>query len=158
MRSLVLITDDVAGARRVRSALRHATALRLAATLDSRTVAGEEIAQLAPDVVLVTDSCQHVNTTRRLREVRRWAPWATVLLLAAPGCGETAEDAFGAGADGVISSDTEDPALGGLLGLIGLGQLALPARGPEVAAPAAGAEPPLRLIGAQDARGTRAKA
>ncbi len=64
MRSLVLIADDVAVAQRVRSALRYAVALRLAATLDARAGVHDEIVRLEPDVVLVADSCQRMNTIR----------------------------------------------------------------------------------------------
>jgi DNA-binding NarL/FixJ family response regulator len=158
MRSLVLIADDVAVAQRVRSALRYAVALRLDATLDARAGVGDEIVRLEPDVVLVADLCQRMNTIRRLREVRQGAPAATLLLLASRETGGSFEDAFRSGADGIVSAATEEPALGTLLGQIGLGHLTLAAR-PEPDLPATGGRPsPLRVVSVQDARGTRASA
>jgi DNA-binding NarL/FixJ family response regulator len=163
MRSLVLITDDVAVAQRIRSAVRYAAALRLDATLDSRMSAGDELVRLEPDVILVADSCQRMNTISRLREVRRQAPAATVLLLATRGTGSS-DDAFRSGVDGIVSAAAETPALGALLGQIGQGHLILSSRRTNLQFPAA--EPhPLRMVSvqdgrepAQDARGTRAKA
>jgi AmiR/NasT family two-component response regulator len=157
MRSLVLIADDVAVAQRIRIALRYAVALRLDATLDARAAVREEIVRLAPDVVLVADACQRVNTIRRLLEVRGAAPAATVLLLSSPAGGST-EDAFRCGADGILAAGTEAPGLGMVLGQIGLGHLQL-ARRPEPDLPAVDREvPPLRVVTGQDARGTRSNA
>ena len=157
MRSLVLIADDVAVAQRVRSALRYAAALRFEATLDARATVGEEIVRLAPDVVLVADSCQRVNTIRRLREVRRGAPAATLLLLSSS-TGGSSDDAFGCGADGIVSPAADGAALGMLLGQIGLGHLQFAHR-PEQELPALDpGVPPLRVVAGQDARGTRANA
>jgi DNA-binding NarL/FixJ family response regulator len=157
MRSLVLIADDVAIAQRVRTVLRYAVALRLDATLDARAGVRHEIARLAPDVVLVADSCQRVNTIRRLLEVRGSVPAATVLLLSSP-AGVSSEDAFRCGADGVLAADTEAPALGMVLGQIGLGHLQL-ARRSELDLPAADRDVPLlRVVTGQDARATRSNA
>ena len=164
MRSLVLITDDVAVAQRIRSAVRYAAALRLDATLDSRVSASDELVRLEPDVILVADSCQRMNTIGRLREVRRQAPAATVLLLATRGTAGSSDDAFRSGVDGIVSAAAEAPALGALLGQIGQGHLILPTRRREPELPAV--EPhPLRMVSvqdaresAQDARGTRANA
>jgi DNA-binding NarL/FixJ family response regulator len=160
MRSLVLIADDVAVTQRVRAALRYAAALRLTATLDARGAVGDEIARLAPDVVLVAEACQRMNTLRRLREARQAAPAATLLVLGCPGSGGSSDDAFRAGADAILAAAADPAALGTLLGQIGLGHLVLAAPRPEPELPAVeDGPPPLRLARtAQDARGTRANA
>jgi DNA-binding NarL/FixJ family response regulator len=159
MRSLVLIADDLAVAQRIRSALRYAAALRFAATLDARAAVADEIGRLEPDVVLVADSCQRMNTIRRLREVRRAAPTATLLLLDSNGSAGTSSDAFRSGADGIVSAAADEPALGTLLGEIGLGHLVLAAPRSEPELPAVGAgPPPLRVVAPHEARGTRANA
>lgn len=158
MRSLVLIADDITIARRIRSALRYAAALRFEATLDARAVVGEDIARLAPDVVLVADSCQRLNTIRRLREARRGAPGATVLLLASQVASGSSEEAFRCGADGIVSAAAEEPALGTLLGQIGLGHLQLARRTEPELPTVDGGAPTLRVVAVQDARGTRANA
>jgi DNA-binding NarL/FixJ family response regulator len=158
MRSLVLIADDVAVAQRVRSALRYAVALRLAATLDARAGVHDEIVRLEPDVVLVADSCQRMNTIRCLREVRQGAPAATLLLLASRDTGGSSDDAFRSGADGIVSAATEGPALGALLGQIGLGHLTLAARTRPDLPATDGGPAPLRVVSVQDARGTRTSA
>jgi hypothetical protein len=157
MRSLVLIADDVATAQRIRTVLRYAVALRFDATLDARAGVRDDIVRLAPDIVLVADSCQRVNTIRRLLEVRGSVPAATVLLLSSP-AGVSSEDAFRCGADGILAADTEAPALGMVLGQIGLGHLQL-ARRVEPDLPVADRDvPPLRVVTGQDARATRSNA
>ena len=157
MRSLVLIADDVATAQRIRTVLRYAAALRFDATLDARAGVRDEIVRLAPDVVLVADSGQRVNTIRRLLEVRGSVPTATVLLLSSP-AGVSSEDAFRCGADGILAADTEAPALGMVLGQIGLGHLQLARRYESDPSAADRDVPPLRVVTTQDARATRSNA
>src|SRR5215210_1478446 len=68
MRTLLLVVDDAATIGRVRLALRHAAGIQVAATLDGRASIRDELSRAAPDVILVDEMCQRMNTVARLRE------------------------------------------------------------------------------------------
>src|SRR5687767_5660040 len=67
MRSLVVIADESSIVGQVRLAARYAASVRVVATIDGRATIGSDFAALQPDVVLVSEMCQRVNTLSRLR-------------------------------------------------------------------------------------------
>lgn len=161
MRSLVVIADESSIVGQIRLAARHAPGVRVVATIDGRAPVGADVAALEPDVVLVGEMCQRVNTLARLREVHACSPAATVLLLASGRDSGAVRDAFAAGAHAVLGRDVGAPALGTLIGAIAVGQLALSGHRPSddesgeasEGAPMATVEH-LRLVPAQQARRT----
>ena len=162
MRSLVLIAEDASTVRHIRLAARFAAALRVTATLDGRGSVQAELSIARPDIVLVDDMCQRMNTTARLREASVHAPDATVLLLVDGREPSSLDDAFLAGAHAVVSRRTQPSLLGALLGEIAQGHVAL--RSARSRADEAGAHvetlraPRLLVVPDQDARGTRTSA
>ena len=160
MRSLVLIADDPATVRRVRTAVRSSAGLRVVAALDPGTSAAEALARLRPDVVLVEQSCQRMNTILRLREASLYAPTATLMMLAAKNHAPMFDDAFGLGVRAIVSPEVPAPALAALLGNVAQGHLLLGTdrsivRSESVEAPEIAR---LRVVRDQDARGTRSSA
>jgi DNA-binding NarL/FixJ family response regulator len=158
MKSLVVIADKSSIVGQVRLAARYAAGVRVEATIDGRAAVGEDLAALEPDVVIVGEMCQRVNTLARLREISACCPGATVLLLAGDHDSGAARDAFAAGAHAVLRSDVGVPSLGALLGAIARGHLVISGvRAPEdmvaQTTPVAPVEH-LRLVPAQDARRT----
>lgn len=128
MRSLVVIADDRSIVSRVRLAARYAAGVRVVATLDGREALALDAAALQPDVVLVDEMCQRLNTLARLREVGAAVPGAAVLLLASNHDRHAVHDAFAAGAHAVLRRDVGAPALGALIGEIALGHIVLSAQ------------------------------
>ena len=161
MTSLVVIADESSIVGKVRLAARCAAGVHVVATIDGRATIGSDIAALQPDVVLVSEMCQRVNTLSRLREINACSPAATVLLLVSGHDSSAQQDAFLAGAHAVLSRDVGAPALGALIGAIALGHLVLsghrPLGGTSVndhdGATLAAIEH-LRLVPAQEARRT----
>lgn len=160
MRTLVLVADDASTVRRIRLALRYAAGLRLVATLEARHSIGTELARLEPDLVLVADACQRVNTLARLREAAGHAPTASLLLLTARNRAGTLDDAFRLGVQAAFTSQMPASALGSLLGGISQGDLLLDTghRTNSTGTPVKAEVPRLRVVGDQDARGTRTSA
>ena len=164
MRSLVLIADEPANVARMRLATRYAAGVRVIATLDGREPVAAEIAALAPDIVVVDEMCQRINTLTRLQEVRDSGAGATVLLLVPAHSRALAGDAVAAGAHAVLSWDAPAPALGTVIGEIALGRVLLSAqqraeeRPADVSARPAATVQHLRLLGPQDARRAGASA
>jgi DNA-binding NarL/FixJ family response regulator len=150
MPHVVVIADDPATVRANRFTLRQAAGFQVLATLDGRATVRERIAELQPDVVLVTEMCQRTNVAARIRETAQAAPGCRVLLLSSRA--NAAADAVAAGADGVLPAGLPPAALAALLGP--------PARdrGARPAGPPAGGEATLRLVGAQDAPAARTSA
>ena len=155
MRSLVLIADEPANVARMRLATRYAAGVRVIATLDGREPVAAEIAALAPDIVVVDEMCQRINTLTRLQEVRDSGAGATVLLLVPAHSRALAGDAVAAGAHAVLSWDAPAPALGRVL--LSAQQRA-EERPTDVSARPAATVQHLRLLGAQDARRAGASA
>ena len=163
MRTLVLIADDPAVVARMRLATRYAAGVRGIATLDGRESIGAELAALQPDIVVVNEMCQRVNTLARLHEAS--ATGATVLLLVSAHSRSLVEDAFAAGSHAILTRESRAPALGSLIGEIALGRVLLSAQHErDVDRPASGEAPPsatvthLRLVTDQDARRAGASA
>jgi DNA-binding NarL/FixJ family response regulator len=165
MRSLVLIADEPAIVGRMRLATRYAAGVRIAAMLDGREGIAPEIAAYAPDVVVVDEMCQRMNTLARLQEIRDCTNGTTVLLLASARSSARVADAFAAGAHAVLSRDVRPPALGAVISEIACGRMLLSAQQPAEGGPAVRAAAPamasvqhLRLVAGQDARRTGASA
>ena len=165
MRSLVLIADEPTVVGRMRLATRYAAGVRVIATLDGREPVAAEISAHAPDVVVVDEMCQRMNTLARLHEVRDSAAGASVLLLVSAHSRSLVGDAFAAGAHAVLSRDVPAPALGTVIGEIARGRVLLSAQQtPESDRGANGTPSPmatvrhLRPVAAQDARRTGASA
>jgi DNA-binding NarL/FixJ family response regulator len=166
MRSLLLVVDDAATIGRVRLALRHAAGIQVAATLDGRASIRDELSRGAPDVILVDEMCQRMNTVARLREASAESPGATLLLMADRCDDVSLRDAHGAGAHAVLSRHMPASTLGALMSEIAQGRLNIgPGRAGSVIA-ARSFEPDdatpevahLRVVTDQDARGTRTTA
>lgn len=161
MRSLVVIADKSSIVGQSRLATRYAPGVRVVATLDGRAPIGAEVAALEPDMILLSEMCQRVNTLARLREVRACCPRATLLLLVSGRDSGAVRDAFAAGAHAVLGQEVGAPALGNLIGAIALGQLVLSGDPPREddadetpdGAPVATVEH-LRLVRTQEARRT----
>ena len=166
MRSLLLVVDDAATIGRVRVALRHAAGIQVAATLDGRGSIRDELSRLVPDVILVDEMCQRMNTVARLREASTESPGATLLLMADRCDDASLQDAYGAGAHAVVSRQMPASTLGALIGEIAQGRLIVgPGRAGSSVAPRAceadDATSPLahlHLVADQEARGTRTTA
>ncbi len=166
MRSLMLVVDDAATIGRVRLALRHAAGIQVAATLDGRGSIRDELSRRAPDVILVDEMCQRMNTVARLREASTESPGATLLLMADRCDDVSLQDAYGAGAHAVLSRRMPASILGSLIGEIAQGRLIIgPGWAGSVLAPRSvdvdAATPQvahLRVVADQDARGTRTTA
>ncbi len=160
MRSLVVIADESSIVGQVRLAARYAASIRVVATIDGRATIGSDFAALQPDVVLVSEMCQRVNTLSRLREINMWSPATTVLLLVSDHASSVQQDAFAAGAHAVLSRDVGAPALGAMIGAIALGHLVLSGHhlpegeGADDDGAALAPVERLRLVPHQDARWT----
>lgn len=133
MTSLVVIADKSSIVGKVRLASRYAAGIRVVATIDGRGSVASDLAALEPDVILVSEMCQRVNTLSRLREINACSPAATVLLLVSGHASSAHQDAFAAGAHAVLGRDVGAPALGAMIGAIALGHLVLSGhRAPDV--------------------------
>jgi DNA-binding NarL/FixJ family response regulator len=159
MTSLVVIADESSIVGQIRLAARYAAGVSVVAAIDGRAAIGNDIAALEPDVVLVGEMCQRVNTLSRLKEVNMCLPAATVLLLVSGNASSSEHDAFAAGAHAVLTRELGAPALGAMIGAIALGQLVLSGHRPPEGE---GADDPdgaalatvehLRLVPDQEAR------
>jgi DNA-binding NarL/FixJ family response regulator len=169
MRTLLLVVDDAATIGRLRLTLRHAAGIQVAAMLDGRASIRAELSRLAPDVILVDEMCQRMNTVARLREASTESPGATLLLMADRCDDISLLDAYGAGAHAVLSRHMPAFTLGALIGEIAQGRLIIgPGRAGSVAPRSSGADDTrpfatprvshLRVVADQDARGTRTTA
>ena len=164
MKSLVVIADESSIVGQIRLAARYAAGVRVTATIDGRAAVAADVAALEPDVVLLSEMCQRVNTLARLREIRMCCPGATVLLLVSGQDSGATPDAFAAGAHAVLRRDVSAAALGTLIGAIAVGHVVLSGhRAPdEEAADARDAAMAtvehLRLVPDQEARRTGASA
>jgi DNA-binding NarL/FixJ family response regulator len=162
MRSLVLIADEPAIIGRMRLATRYAAGVRVVASLDGREPVAAELSAHEPDVVIVDEMCQRMNTLARLQEVRDGSTGATVILLVGASSRALVGDAFAAGAHAVLSRNVPAPALGTVIGEIAHGRVLLSAQ--QQAGSGHGGTPPmaavqhLRLVAAQDARRAGASA
>lgn len=160
MTSLVVIADESSIVGQVRLAARYAAGVRVVATVDGRSTIGTQLAALQPDVVLVSEMCQRVNTLSRLREINLCSPAATVLLLVSGQNAGVQQDAFAAGAHAVLSRDVGAPVLGALIGAVALGHVVLSGHRPESKAVddhdggAVATVTPLRRVPDQEARWT----
>jgi DNA-binding NarL/FixJ family response regulator len=115
VKRLAVVADHPMVVQAIRLALRNTAGFRVVATLDGRTSVRTQLAELAPDVVLVDEMCQRTNAMARLREAVEELPSAKLVLLSAGLEGSALDDAFAAGAEAVVSRHLHPVTLGTLL-------------------------------------------
>jgi DNA-binding NarL/FixJ family response regulator len=115
MKRLVIVADHSLVVHSIRLALRQTAGFQVVGFIDGRTPAGQSIAELRPDVIVVDDMQYPENAIARLSEARDCAPDAKRLLLTVRMDDEWLSEAFEAGADGVVSKTVHPVSLGTLL-------------------------------------------
>jgi DNA-binding NarL/FixJ family response regulator len=115
MKRLLIIADHSLVVYAIRLALRQTAGFQVMGFLDGRASVRAQLLDLRPEVVLVDDMQNPEDALERLREVREVVPDAKALLLTLRVEDEWIEQAFAAGAEGVLSKVVHPVALGTLL-------------------------------------------
>ena len=115
MKRLAIVADHPLVVQSIRLALRQTAGFDLVGSLDGRLDTCEQLAALAPDVVLVDDMRDPQAALGRLADVARTRPTAKAVLLTTQMDAAWLHDAFDAGAAAVISKVVHPVALGTLL-------------------------------------------
>jgi DNA-binding NarL/FixJ family response regulator len=118
VKSLAIVADSSFVIETIRLAVRDSAGLRVLATLDGTASIGHAVAEHQPDVVLVDEMQDPAATLDRIREARRKAPAASVLLLSLRMNDEWIAQAIDAGADACLSKATHLPTVGVLIGAV----------------------------------------
>ena len=118
MKSLVIVADSSLVIETTRLALRTSAGLTVVATLDGGASIGHAVAEHQPDVVVVDEMQDPAATLNRIREARRKAPAASVLLLSLRMNDAWVAQSIDAGADACLSKATHLPTLGVLIGAV----------------------------------------
>jgi len=118
VKSLVIVADSSFVIETIRLALRNSAGLSVLATLDGGASIGHAVAEHQPDVVLVDEMQDPSATLDRIREARRKAPAASVLLLSLRMNDEWVAQAIDAGADACLSKATHPATVGALIGAV----------------------------------------
>jgi DNA-binding NarL/FixJ family response regulator len=123
MKRLVIIADHSFVVHAIRLALRQTAGFQVVGFIDGRSPADAALTELRPDVVVVDDMQLPENAIARLREASQQAPNAKRLLLTMRMDEEWLNDAFEAGADGVLSKTVHPVSMGTLLREISQGHV-----------------------------------
>ncbi len=123
MKRLVIVADHSFVVHAIRLALRQTAGFQVVGFIDGRTPADAALTELRPDVVVVDDMQLPENAIARLREATEHAPTAKRLLLTMRMDEEWLNEAFEAGADGVISKSVHPVSMGTLLREISQGHV-----------------------------------
>jgi DNA-binding NarL/FixJ family response regulator len=115
MKRLLIVADHTLVVHAIRLALRQTAGFQVVGFVDGRHDIRPHLAETNPDVVLVDDMQNPEHPIERLREVGEECPSATALLLTARMEDAWLDDAFEAGAAGVVSKSVHPVALGTLL-------------------------------------------
>jgi DNA-binding NarL/FixJ family response regulator len=123
MKRLVIIADHSFVVHAIRLALRQTAGFQVVGFIDGRSPADAALTELRPDVVVVDDMQLPENAIARLREASQQAPNAKRLLLTMRMEEEWLNEAFEAGADGVLSKTVHPVSMGTLLREISQGHV-----------------------------------
>jgi DNA-binding NarL/FixJ family response regulator len=115
MKRLVIVADHTCVVETIRLVLRQTAGFHVAGVIDGRNSARGAIAEARPDIVLVDDMQIPENALARMREIDDDAPDAKIVLLTLRLDPEWVSEAFGAGADAVISKAVHPVSLATLL-------------------------------------------
>ena len=115
IKRLLIIADHSFAVQAIRLALRQTAGFQVVGLMAGREPLDDELAGLAPDVILVDDGEDGDEALARLREAASDTPDAKRLLLTLRMDDDRIEEAFDAGADVVISKSVHPVALGTLL-------------------------------------------
>lgn len=115
MKRLVIVADHSLVVHSIRLALRQTAGFQVVGFIDGRTPAGQSLAELRPDVIVVDDMQLPEHAIARLREASEHVPDSKRLLLTVRMDEEWLGQAFDAGADGVVSKTVHPVSLGTLL-------------------------------------------
>jgi DNA-binding NarL/FixJ family response regulator len=115
MKRVLILADHTLVVHAIRMALRQTAGFEIVGFVDGRGSADAALAELHPDVVLVTDMPNPAHALARLREARECAPLAQSLLLTLDMEEDRVSEAFEAGADAVVSKALRPTAFGTLL-------------------------------------------
>jgi DNA-binding NarL/FixJ family response regulator len=134
VKSLVIVADSSLVTETIRLSLRDSAGLSILGTLDGRASIGHTVAEQQPDVVLVDEMQDGAATLDRIREARRKAPAASVLLLSLRMDDEWIAQAIDAGVDACLAKATHLPTIGVLIRAVADRSIisAMPASLPEV--------------------------
>jgi DNA-binding NarL/FixJ family response regulator len=123
MKRLVIVADHSLVVHSIRLALRQTAGFQVVGFIDGRTPAGQSLAELRPDVIVVDDMQYPEHAIARLREATEHVPGSKRLLLTVRMEEEWLSEAFDAGADGVVSKTVHPVSLGTLLREISQGHV-----------------------------------
>ena len=123
MKRLVIVADHSLVLNAIRLALRQTAGFQVVGLIDGRSPAGPALADLRPDVVLVDDMQVPEHAIARIREATEHAPLAKRLLLTLRMEEQWINEAFDAGADGILSKTVHPVSMGTLLREISQGHV-----------------------------------
>jgi DNA-binding NarL/FixJ family response regulator len=124
MKRLAIVADHSLVVHSIRLALRQTAGFQVVGFIDGRTSAGQALAELRPDVIVIDDMQYPENAIARLSEAMECVPDSKRLLLTVRMDEEWLAQAFDAGADGVVSKSVHPVSLGTLLREIAHGHVA----------------------------------
>jgi DNA-binding NarL/FixJ family response regulator len=133
MKRLIIIADHSLVVHSIRLALRQTAGFQVVGFIDGRSPADGALAERKPDVVVVDDMQLPANAIARLREAAAVAPDAKRLLLTARMDADWLDEAFEAGADGILSKSVHPVSMGTLLREISQGHVVQRFRAPRAA-------------------------
>lgn len=134
MKRLIIIADHSLVVHSIRLALRQTAGFQVVGFIDGRTPVDGVLAERSPDVIVVDDMQRPEHAIARLREAAAVAPDAKRLLLTMRMDEDWLDEAFEAGADGVLSKSVHPVSMGTLLREISQGHVVQRFRAPRVVA------------------------
>jgi DNA-binding NarL/FixJ family response regulator len=111
MKRLAIVADQSWMIDAYRLVVRQSMCFRIVAVIDGRRPASAPLRHAQPDVVLIDEMRDPVNTSARIREAGEELPDAKILLLASAMDRRRVADALNAGADAVLSKEIHPVAL-----------------------------------------------
>ena len=119
---LLVVTDNRLVAEAIRRSLMHAPKMAVG-YVDGRMSCGPEVAEFAPDAVIVDEMTQPGRAQARIRDIRAASPEAKVIVLSAGMDDAWLTDAVAAGAQAAISKSLSPASFGTLIREICLGSV-----------------------------------